>query len=45
MNMRLLGAQTLKDVRPDMIDASAINMHIAATPGDHLYDSNCKFIT
>jgi L-lactate dehydrogenase (cytochrome) len=45
MNMRLLGAQTIKDVRPEMIDASAIGVHIAGTPGDRLYDNNCKFTT
>jgi len=45
MNMRLLGAQTIKDVTPDMIDASAISVHIAATPVDRLYDNNCKIIT
>jgi hypothetical protein len=45
MNMRLLGAQTIKDVTPEMVDASAISMHIAATPGDRLYDNNCEFIT
>jgi len=44
MNMRLLGAQTIKNVTLDMIDASAISVHLAATPGDRLYDNNCKFI-
>jgi len=39
-NMRLLGAQTIKDVVPDMIDASTLTMHIAATPGDRLNDNN-----
>lgn len=43
MNMRLLGAQTIKDVVPDMIDASAIGTHVSPTPGDRLYDSNCEF--
>jgi L-lactate dehydrogenase (cytochrome) len=45
MNMRLLGAQTIKDVVPDMIDVSTLSMHVAATPGDRLYDNNCEFIT
>ena len=40
--MRLLGAPTIRDVRPDMVDASAISVHIAPTPGDRLYDHNCE---
>ncbi|KAG6813297.1 hypothetical protein H0H92_012452 [Tricholoma furcatifolium] len=40
MNMRLLGARTLKEVVPSMVDASNIHSHIVAVPGDRLYDSN-----
>ncbi|KAF9012548.1 FMN-dependent dehydrogenase-domain-containing protein [Cyathus striatus] len=40
MNLRLLGAPTIKDVVPDMVDASNISSHIVAVPGDRLYDSN-----
>ncbi|KAF9560964.1 hypothetical protein CPC08DRAFT_742663 [Agrocybe pediades] len=40
MNMRLLGARSLKDISPDMVDASNISSHVAAIPGDRLYDSN-----
>lgn len=40
MNMRLLGAQTIKDVGPELIDASSISTHIAPIPGDRLYDNN-----
>ncbi len=43
MNMRLLGARNIEDVCPDMIDASNIGAHVAAIPGDRLYDSNCEF--
>jgi L-lactate dehydrogenase (cytochrome) len=43
MNMRLLGARNIGDVCPDMIDASNIGAHVAAIPGDRLYDSNCEF--
>lgn len=43
MNMRLLGAPALKDVVPEMVDASNIHTHIVAVPGDRLYDSNCAF--
>jgi len=40
MNMRLLGASTIKDIVPSMVDASNINMHIVAVPGDMLYNTN-----
>ncbi|TDL18057.1 hypothetical protein BD410DRAFT_822490 [Rickenella mellea] len=40
MNMRLLGAPTIKDVVPDMVDARSISTHVVAVPGDRLYDSN-----
>ncbi|KNZ74924.1 Cytochrome b2, mitochondrial [Termitomyces sp. J132] len=42
MNMRLLGAKTMKDVVPSMVDASNIHTHIVAVPEDRLYDSNCS---
>jgi L-lactate dehydrogenase (cytochrome) len=44
MNMRLLGARTMKDVVPQMVDASNIHSHIVAVPGDRLYDNNCKYL-
>ncbi|KAJ7126375.1 FMN-dependent dehydrogenase-domain-containing protein [Mycena crocata] len=40
MNMRLLGAPTLKDVVPEMVDASNLGSHIVAVPGDSLYNNN-----
>ncbi|KAJ7632101.1 FMN-dependent dehydrogenase-domain-containing protein [Mycena rosella] len=40
MNMRLLGAPTLKDVVPSMVDASNLQSHIVAVPGDSLYNNN-----
>ncbi|KAJ7437799.1 FMN-dependent dehydrogenase-domain-containing protein [Mycena galericulata] len=40
MNMRLLGARTLKDVVPEMVDASNLQSHIVAVPGDALYNNN-----
>ncbi|KAJ7734000.1 FMN-dependent dehydrogenase-domain-containing protein [Mycena maculata] len=40
MNMRLLGAPTLKDVVPEMVDASNLQSHIVAVPGDALYNNN-----
>jgi L-lactate dehydrogenase (cytochrome) len=42
MNMRLLGAPTLKDVVPSMVDASNIHSHIVSVPGDNLYNNNCE---
>ena len=42
MNMRLIGAPTIKDIRRDMVDASNLSSHIGAIPSDKLYDTNCK---
>ena len=44
MNMRLLGARNLKEVVPEMVDASSLHSHIVAVPGDRLYDSNCEYL-
>lgn len=41
MNMRLLGAQTLKDVVPAMVDARSISNHSASVPEDRLFGTNC----
>lgn len=41
MNLRLLGAPTIKDVVSEMVDTSSISSHGSTTPGDRLYDSNC----
>lgn len=43
MNLRLLGAPTLKDVVPAMVDTSSLKSHIVAVPQDSLYYSNCKW--
>ncbi|KAL9712066.1 hypothetical protein Ac2012v2_005142 [Leucoagaricus gongylophorus] len=40
MNLRLLGAPTIKDVVSEMVDTSSISSHGSTTPGDRLYDSN-----
>lgn len=42
MNMRLLGACSIKEVIPEMVDASNIHLHIVSVPSDNLYESNCK---
>jgi L-lactate dehydrogenase (cytochrome) len=45
MNLRLLGARTIKDVVPAMVDASNIYTHLVAVPRDQLYDANCTCLT
>lgn len=45
MNLRLLGAPTLKDIVPAMVDASNLSSHIVSVPGDRLYDSNCELLS
>ncbi|KAI5829299.1 hypothetical protein K523DRAFT_274784 [Schizophyllum commune Tattone D] len=40
MNLRLLGAPTIKDIVPEMVDAHNIHSHVVAVPGDRLYDAN-----
>lgn len=41
MNLRLLGAPTLKNVVPEMVDTSNLSSHIVSVPDDRLYVSNC----
>lgn len=43
MNMRLIGAPTLKDVLPDMVDTHSISTHVVPVPADRLYDNNCEY--
>lgn len=40
MNMRLLGARSVADLAPDLVDASNIHSHLVAVPSDKLYESN-----
>ncbi|KAF8908058.1 FMN-dependent dehydrogenase-domain-containing protein [Mucidula mucida] len=40
MNLRLLGAPTLKNVVPEMVDTSNLSSHIVSVPDDRLYVSN-----
>jgi len=44
MNMRLLGATTIKDVNPELVDASNVSLHVSAIPSDRLYDKNCELV-
>ncbi|KAJ7209794.1 glyoxylate dehydrogenase [Mycena pura] len=39
MNMRLLGARTLSDLGPEMVDASALHTHAGLAPRDNLYEA------
>ncbi|KAJ3477832.1 hypothetical protein NLI96_g10195 [Meripilus lineatus] len=39
MNMRLLGARTLDELVPEMVDASALTSHFVSTPQDNLFNS------
>ena len=41
MNLRLIGAPTIKDVTRDMVDASSIHSHLVAVPEDRLFHQNC----
>ncbi|GJJ08613.1 hypothetical protein Clacol_002832 [Clathrus columnatus] len=40
MDMRLIGAPTLKDLNPNMVDTRSIAAHVVPVPGDRLYDNN-----
>lgn len=40
MNLRLLGAPMLKDIVPEMVDASNIFNHTVIVPNDRLYEKN-----
>lgn len=41
MNMRLLGAPTIADVVPEMVDAHSLRSH-SSPPSDELYHANCE---
>ena len=41
MSLRLLGALTIKDIVPAMVDATNIHSHLVAVPHDQLYNANC----
>lgn len=44
MAMRLLGAPSIPDVVPSMVDASAISHHSAGVPTNILFERNCVSI-
>ena len=41
MNMRLLGAKTIKDIVPEMVDAKSLSSHFVMTPQDNLFQNTC----
>lgn len=41
MNMRLLGARTIDELVPEMVDASALTTHTVLTPQDNLFHQTC----
>ena len=42
MNMRLIGARTLQEIVPSMVDTTSLQMHATTVPDDGLYQGNCK---
>ncbi|KAL4079163.1 FMN-dependent dehydrogenase-domain-containing protein [Scleroderma citrinum] len=40
MNMRLLGSRTIREIVPEMVDASNIHIHTVSVPADNLYEGN-----
>lgn len=40
MNMRLLGARTIAEIVPEMVDASNIHTHVVPVPMDNLFEGN-----
>ncbi|KAJ2928605.1 hypothetical protein H1R20_g8462, partial [Candolleomyces eurysporus] len=40
MNLRLIGATSIKDITRDMVDCSNLSSHVVAVPGDRLYNTN-----
>ncbi|KAI0688164.1 glyoxylate dehydrogenase [Cerioporus squamosus] len=39
MNMRLLGARTIDEIVPEMVDASSLRSHFVMTPQDNLFNN------
>jgi hypothetical protein len=44
MDMRLLGARTIREIVPEMVDASNMHNHVATVPIDRLYEGNCMSV-
>lgn len=41
MGMRLVGARTIDELTPDLVDASGLHGHVGQTPADNLYNTIC----
>ncbi|KIK22694.1 hypothetical protein PISMIDRAFT_679885 [Pisolithus microcarpus 441] len=39
MNMRLIGARSIDELTPDLVDASGLHAHVGLTPTDNLYNT------
>lgn len=44
MGMRLVGARTINELTPDLVDASGVHAHVGTTPTDNLYNATCTFV-
>lgn len=42
MNMRLLGARTIDEIVPELVDASSLSSHFVQTPQDNLFNNTCE---
>lgn len=45
MGMRLIGARTVDELTPDLVDASALHAHVGQIPVDNLYSATCTCAT
>ncbi|KAI0795096.1 glyoxylate dehydrogenase [Abortiporus biennis] len=45
MNMRLLGARTISELVPEMVDASSLRAHTVMTPADNLFNITYQPLT
>lgn len=44
MGMRLIGARTIDELTPDLVDASGVHTHVGITPTDNLYNATCTWV-
>lgn len=42
MNMRLLGARTIDELVPEMVDATTLTSHVVLAPRDNLFHETCE---
>lgn len=41
MGMRLIGARSIDELTPDLVDASGIHARVGLTPADNLFNATC----